>query len=617
MLREFSSKILNGEVSLGKPMFERASNRELWGNVPPELTENIIKYAEEYLNYKWPCLLTTDFLQFERTGNRVAWETPVFKRRNILVHLILAECFEYKGRFIDDITNGIVLTCEETYWGLSAHRYGGSTGIQQNYDPYLDIFSSDVGAILSMAIYLLEEKLDKTVIERVKAEIKFRMLDAFLKHNDYWWQAVPRFEGEKRFVNNWNPWICENLVTSYILASPDEEYMRKGIAKVMEIIDYFVDAIPEDGGCDEGISYWGSAAGSLFVALEQLYISSGGEIDFFGEEKIKNAGDFFAKMFICESYVVNFNDCAHRYGGGSGWIQFTFGKRTNNPVLCNIGKIYWKKNGGKIYVNHSFRSSGIFAFLSQGEIAEYDTNVELPDYSYLESLQMLTAWQDRKESTGLFLATKGGHNDESHNHNDVGTLTIYANGTPLLADPGSTTYTKDHFNENRYRIWNHQTSWHNLPEINGYMQCQGKDFKAKNPKFKNGDVITFDVDLEAAWQSKCSIKAYHRNIAFDKINGTITVTDKFSFIKEENTVTENLILPSSPEMNGKSLFVKTENGTKCKIEWNLDTDVLAQYKDVSNDFTCSKNWKNGLWRVRLTFDCNQKAEFSYTVKIVE
>ena len=79
----------------------------------------------------------------------------------------------------------------------------------------------------------------------------------------------------------------------------------------------------------------------------------------------------------------------------------------------------------------------------------------MEDSSFLEDLQILTVWQDRKSTKGLFLATKGGHNDESHNHNDVGTITVYADGEPLLVDPGMGIYTKNHFNENRYDIWNH------------------------------------------------------------------------------------------------------------------------------------------------------------------
>ena len=45
----------------------------------------------------------------------------------MLQRLILAECLEGKGRFVDDIANGVWLICEETFWGAPAHL-GGAKG---------------------------------------------------------------------------------------------------------------------------------------------------------------------------------------------------------------------------------------------------------------------------------------------------------------------------------------------------------------------------------------------------------------------------------------------------------------------------------------------------------
>ncbi len=39
----------------------------------------------------------------------------------MLAKLVLGECMEGQGRFLDDILNGIWTICEETYWGVPAH----------------------------------------------------------------------------------------------------------------------------------------------------------------------------------------------------------------------------------------------------------------------------------------------------------------------------------------------------------------------------------------------------------------------------------------------------------------------------------------------------------------
>ncbi len=614
MVKKYAEGMRNGTYRVGGKLYTPASDREYWEGLSKSNCENIVKMAEENLNYDWPSLLATQFMQFERTGNRVAWETPYFKRHQILTTFVLAECIEYKGRFLDDIINGLVLICEETYWGLSAHRHGDCTGIPQNVDPYLDIFGSDRGELLALTVYLLEDVLDKTVIERVKAEVKLRMMDAFLKHNDFWWQAIPRFEGDKRLVNNWNAWICSNLITTYALLSPDEEYMREGLAKVLEIFDIFVKgAIPEDGGCDEGAGYWCGAW--VESVIDKFCKFTKGDIDLSGEPLFKKYGDFFGAMVISPYYVVNFSDSIHLTTLGSA--VFSYGKITDNPALCNVSsKNFINRAKGVVAKNYRL-SFWLKALELVPEMLNFDTDKELPDCNYFDRIQVLSVWQDRKNSTGLFLAAKGGHNDESHNHNDVGGITVYANATPLLIDPGKGTYTKDHFNQNRYKIWHNTSNWHNLPEINGLGECQGRHFAAKNVLLTEGNITQFDVDLEGTYQDTACLESYHRNTSFDKVNGIITVTDSFVFNKDDNVVTENLIFPTKPEIDGNSVIVTTENGTKGKIEWNVTGEVSLDFMDVTDDELLVKQWGDGVYRIRVTCNCEREFVFSYSIRIVE
>ena len=53
----------------------------------------------------------------------------------------------------------------------------------------------------------------------------------------------------------------------------------------------------------------------------------------------------------------------------------------------------------------------------------------------------------------MFVAAKGGFNNESHNHNDVGTFSLYVNTIPVIIDAGVGTYTKQTFGKDRYTIW--------------------------------------------------------------------------------------------------------------------------------------------------------------------
>ena len=54
----------------------------------------------------------TDYLEYERTGNRKIMENPNSSNNNAIADLAIAELAEGKGRFIDQLINGIVYSCE-------------------------------------------------------------------------------------------------------------------------------------------------------------------------------------------------------------------------------------------------------------------------------------------------------------------------------------------------------------------------------------------------------------------------------------------------------------------------------------------------------------------------
>ncbi|MBE5989755.1 MAG: heparinase, partial [Paenibacillaceae bacterium] len=90
------------------PLFP-ASNRDSWEGLPEELRSRLIQDGEQYLGFSYPSLPATEFMEFSRTGNRSHFQDKMFLRRTVLNSLVLAECAEYKGRFLDDIINGLYL----------------------------------------------------------------------------------------------------------------------------------------------------------------------------------------------------------------------------------------------------------------------------------------------------------------------------------------------------------------------------------------------------------------------------------------------------------------------------------------------------------------------------
>ena len=101
--------------------FPTVSERAAWEALPADARAALLEAGERQLKTGWDVLPATLFLEYRRTGNRSHYQEVYDRRREKLQNLVIAECVEGKGRFADEIANGVWLTCEETFWGLPAH----------------------------------------------------------------------------------------------------------------------------------------------------------------------------------------------------------------------------------------------------------------------------------------------------------------------------------------------------------------------------------------------------------------------------------------------------------------------------------------------------------------
>ena len=587
------------------------NDREFWNQFEKK-SLRIIEECEKYIGYRWPSILFTDFWAFERNGSRTAFENPYFKRRDTMRKLVIAECIENKGRFLDDIINLIVLTCEETFWGLSAHRHIINTGIPSTEDPYIDIYAPDTAELLLITDYLFGDKIEHSIRERIQLEVKKRIVDPFLKHDDFWWEAFPTKKEKKPFVNNWNPWICNNLILVWMLTRMDKQSFLDGIYKIAVVLDHYIDYLPEDGGCDEGASYWTEAAGNCLECLEQYKMYSGGTIDCLGEPLIRKMGHYFAIAFVSPQFVINFADCSARYFS-DGYYQYLFGKLTGDEDMLEVAKLqkdYEDRTlgpGNISFPNRRLRPA-IRSLMFSDNIRSFKATARLKSVEYLPATQVLKIRKD--DNTGLLLSAKGGHNDESHNHNDVGSFIIFADGFPALIDPGVLVYESGTFDPvKRYTYWPMQSSWHNLPEINDVMQSAGRNFAAKNTVFDEKS-MSFSLDIAPAYSEDSGLLSLRRCICFNRDENKILLEDSFEFKADNNTVTENFIMISKPSLKGNSLIFSADNGSEVSIcfDFSGEISISVEEKQIT-DKKMFGSWQHNIFRVRVTFGCNKSDTF--------
>ena len=491
-----------------------------WGDsywrdsVPEPMRQSYIDFAERYSGQPWTTLPATVFAEYKKTGNRTGYERLLFEKRRQLAALVMGEMAEGKGRFTPDIIDGLQSTLEETWWGLPAHY---KTEMARSDDQTVDLFNAETAGLIAYTRYVMGDALTRfspLLPRRIDQEIGRRLLAPAVKHN-YWWKTAGM---------NWNPWICSNWMACILFCETDEARRTEGIRQIEQACEAFINAYPADGGCDEGAHYWDRAAASLFETAWLLKAADRPAFLSQHMEKLKAMEAYIYKMYIGNGYAVNFADAHGNKAMLNVNIAYPFGLATGDAtmqafaayvgeqgdIMHQAAQLYDKSGNWPSLQRELLFISHLPSFLKQTPQEPRMQQVWLPD------LQIMTAREP-------FVAFKGGHNGESHNHNDAGSFIVYADGQPLLIDPGVGEYTAKTFSKQRYEIWTMQSDYHNLPRINGYSQHDGKQYAARVVDHRPGRLT---LDIGGAYPAEAKVEWWRRTVSVRK-NRRVEVTDDY------------------------------------------------------------------------------------------
>lgn len=502
-------------------------DREGWSRFLGEYKDEIIKNGESLLGYTWKVVKATDYLEFERSGNREIMERPFDDNNQAIVKLMLAELAEGKGRFIDQLINGVFHTCEMTSWALSAHLVTQPThrALPTPTYPLIDLTAGDLGALLSWVYYFMHEEFDKIdpeISRRLYRELDERIMKPYLNNDSFWWLAT-NYKGQ--MVNNWNPWCNSNCLMTFMLLEKDADRLSRAVFRSMQSVDKFLNYVHSDGACEEGPSYWGHASGKCLDYLVLLNRITGGKVSIFDNPQIKAMGEYIARSYVGNGWVVNFADASAK-GGGDPYLIYRYGKAVRSDIMKQFASMQHK--GSKL----SFKGRDLFrileAFLVEDELCAYQEVYTGVPYTWYPETEFCYV-RNKK----AFFAAKGGYNDESHNHNDAGSFSLWVNNTPVIIDAGVGTYTRQTFSSERYTIWTMQSNYHNLPMINGVPQKYGRQYKATEVKATKN---SFSANIATAYPDEAGVKKWIRSYTMK--SGALVISDRFELneIKKENVI---------------------------------------------------------------------------------
>jgi hypothetical protein len=525
--------------------FPTVEDRAGWEGLPAEVRRGLVVSAEAQLGAPWPSLLASSFLEFVRNGNRSRFQNVRSARRNRLGDLVIGECVEAKGRFLDEIANGIWLTAEETWWGVPAHTGGQRVGrgLPDITDIYVDLFAAETSSLLSWTSYLLGARLDSVsplIRPRIRMEVDRRVLTPCLERDTFPWMGWDA--SRARPVNNWNPWINSNWLTSTLLMEENEGRRAAAVYRSLRSLDKFIDPYYDDGGCDEGPGYWSRAGGSLFDCLELLYSATGGALNVYQVPLIREIARYIMRAHVAGGWFINFAD-ASAHAAPSGDLVFRNARRIADERMQGFGAFCaLELGGGKLRGDSLGRQ--LPAIFNYETLRAARPEAPLLGDVWLPGIQVMAARVKEGSADGLYIAAQGGHNAESHNHNDVGNFVVYNDGKPVIIDVGVETYTARTFSKERYDIWTMQSAYHNLPTIGGVMQRDGREFEARDVRHHaDSQAAELTLDIAKAYPPEAGLDSWRRTLRLDRVKNEISVADACVLTRDVAQITFTLMTP--------------------------------------------------------------------------
>ncbi|MBI9061738.1 MAG: heparinase II/III family protein [Marinilabiliaceae bacterium] len=579
--------------SIQRPEYPSYSNRKFWNNLPANWQQAYITEGEEYVDYTWPAVTATRYLRFMQDGDRKSMENLHNERSKALRSLVLAELVEGEGRFMNPIIDGVFAICEQTSWCNSAHLVSQKTkgSLPDVTEPIIDLGSVKMGVNLSMIHYFFKAAFDQVnplISQRIEYEIQHRLLQPYYERDDFWWMG---FRGS--FVNNWNVWCNANVLKCMWLIEDDPEQRARGIEKIIRSADKFVNYYHEDGACEEGPEYWGHAGGKLYELIETLNAMSGGQFKPYANDKVKNIGRYIQLAHISGNYFVNFADASPKLKSYPGLIK-RIGQMIEDDGLESFAKELatindWQENApqgnlGKVIPDLVLGNK----WLDQEDTAPMEQSF------FFEQTGMCVARDKGTKSKGFFFAAKGGHNNESHNHNDVGTFILYYNGKPFLVDAGVGTYTAKTFSSRRYELWNMQSEQHNLPLINGFGQQNGKQYKAENLSFTDDcQQVSFSLNIESAYPEEAKIREWKRRFNLIRTEGLV-ITEDYDLKKCVQPTEYRFVTPYEVSESSAGKLLMDDGKDKLFLYFDA-TQLEWEIQAIGEmDERLSSNWPDGL-----------------------
>ncbi|MBH5131850.1 heparinase II/III family protein [Streptomyces sp. NPDC030592] len=469
-----------------------------------------------------PTPVFSQYRRYADEGDRLGYEELYFRRRRHVTALA-AEALIDPGADPAALQDALWSVCDEYSWALPAHEKQ-AVDMGRGMDQCLDLFAALTACLLAETVQQCGERLDPRVTDRVRAEVEHRVLTLLADdERPLPWESWP---------HNWAA-VCGGAAGMAGIALWERgPRLDRLLDRCRRAMRTYLSGFGDDGGCAEGVGYWAFGFAHFVYFAEELRRLTGE--DLLDDPKVRAIASFPAVVHLGEGLFPAFSDGQERPDLPAGLGCFlTTRLGVEVPGLAPVTEM----PGDWADVTRTLRWGTL--------PATHGANRSRTGTSWLPDL----AWVvDRGESSAF--AAKGGHNDEPHNHNDLGHFLLAAGGEVLLTDLGAGEYRKGYFDDDtRYTFLHNSSEGHSVPVIASRGQSAGRRRAARVLRCEPGpDGVDYELDLTAAYEAD-GLRSLRRRFSWRRTPGELLLTDEVR-AEHELTVDEVFVSRIEPRWEG-------------------------------------------------------------------
>ena len=509
-----------------------------------------IARADQYLAQSFPFPFPDLYLDFQKTGNRSRFQAVYDQYTRAIAMLSTAYYTTGKHAYLKKLEELVLKVCDFPTWVLPAHDKKLINFSGKNVE--IDLASSLMGWRLATVLGLFRKDLSPAAALRLQQELNRRILDPFYrisigKRAPFWWM--------KRKMN-WNA-VCLAGITGTILAvEPDYEKRLRMLNTVLDYSKYFLDSFLPDGYCSEGAAYWNYGFGHYLYMAAMIYLATDRNVNLLEQSATKAPATYPERIVIGGGWLPAFADCNYKTRIAEQYLDL-------HDLL--LGQAEKRQPLGW------FPELLLPAELCKPNAQETPRKETLEEISIFPDGAVAVMRPGKSSACRIAAAVKGGHNDELHNHNDVGSYTVVVDGkAPVTGDPGPEVYNAWTFGPKRYENPIMNSFGHPVPRPAGQLQVPGKETGALLLKEKKDSrSFLWKLDIRQAYRVPSMTRLERSFLYSREKSGSFTVTDTVEFSKPESFETALIAFGGYKQLSPDTLELEFSGA---KLIASIDTD---------------------------------------------